>query len=149
MKKFLFLLLFIPSLSFGELSKTYPTSSVTTVRLSAYLDEIYTTAKSTWTVEIGTYTFFGSTRTYIDEDQYVTGETYINEGSTWVAHIALWTLQEYSDILLEDAKIRWISETLDKDIEQYLVWPSTNCPAGWKGWGSKVIGETIVPVSCQ
>ena len=50
--------------------------------------------------------------------------------------------QELSD------KITAVNEVLDKDIEQYLVWPGPSSIAGWKGWCLTYINGKPVPTIC-
>lgn len=147
MKRVLFLLLFVPSFLQAELSKTYPSSPVTTIRMDAYIDEASTIYKSTWTVYKGTWTFFGSTRTFLNGNNHVFGRISL-DGSTTTVRQSSWTLNAYNAMLLDEAKQRWISEVVDHDIEIYMVWPSTNSPSGWKGWCSHLVNGNVVAIPC-
>lgn len=72
--------------------------------------------------------------TYVDAISTIYNSTYTIHGSTQ---------------MVRDIKLRWINEVLDNDIEQYMVWPSTTCPADWKGWGLQVINGKNVPIPCS
>lgn len=148
MKRALVLLFLLPILAHAELSKTYPSAPVTTIRMDAYIDEASTIYKSTWMVNKGTWTFFGSTRTFLNGNNHVFGRISL-DGSTTTVKQSSWTLTDYNTMLLDETKQRWINEVMDHDIEQYMVWVDSNCPVGWKGWASKMINGVVVPIPCQ
>jgi hypothetical protein len=111
-------LLFVGGVSYAALSKTYPTSATTQIRWDAYHDAF----KTVW---LSTSTEF----TRINED-----------GST--------TDFGLSTATIEAIKLKWINEVEDDGIEQYLVFPSTFAPSGWKGWCLQVINGRNVPAAC-
>ena len=171
------LLILGSSLCWGEQNRTYPTSAITQIRMDTYLDAIYTVYNSTYTVDISTWIPLISTWTWIGEtrakgyewylrgstqtvtptkgirlgaiNDQVYGYTWTMQGSSYVVVATSWSLKDYSNIIVEQAKYQFINEIIDKDVEQYMVWNGTDCPSGWKGWGSKIINGNTVPVTCQ
>ena len=139
-------LLFV-SVSLSKLNKTYPTSATTNLRMETYVDEASTIANSSWTIRQSTWTYFGSTRTYTNGNHYIFG-SYSVDGSTWNIKQTSWTYNSYIDMVLEEAMNMWITEVLDKDIEQYLVYPATTCPEGWQGFCFQLINGTTIYKNC-
>lgn len=146
--KYLFFILLVPSLLDGALNKTYPTAATTNLRIETYVDGISTMHNSTWTVNVSTWGYFGSTMTWINND-YVTGYVYTVENSCWTVKHASWTVSNLLDSYMEVVKYKLVDKILNQDIEQYLVWPSTVAPAGWKGWCLDKINGKDVPIVCR
>lgn len=142
------LLLLLQTVCYAKLNQTYPTSATTVLRMETYTDSIGTVYSSSWTVNSTAWTYFGSTATWISGNQHVYGSIFKVNGSTWNIISSSWTLENYTNMLLDEAKQRWIGEVLDKDIEQYLVFPSSTCPPGWQGWGLQTINNKPVAVPC-
>lgn len=145
--------------------------------MDTYLDAIYTVYKSTYTVDISTWIPFISTWTWISEtrangyewylrgssqtvtplkgirlgamNEQVYGYTWTMQGSSYSVVATSWSLRDYSNLLLEQAKLQFINEVIDKDVEQYMVWPGTDAPKGWQGWCLKTINGNPVPVVCE
>ena len=134
----------------AALSRTYPNSAVTTIRLSAYQDGFETIWKSTWSIEVSTWIPMISIWTYLIPDTTIYG--YISEYSsgTWTVKESSWSLSDYNNLLIETVKLRITNEILDEDIEQYLVWPdTTTMPVdGWRGWCLVEVNGTWIPGLC-
>lgn len=175
---FLFVLLSC-SLAHGALNKTYPTSATTNLRIETYVDAIGTVADSTYTIPVSTWAILGSTYTYVYSNQIVSGVEWYLKGSTsainpmrgikvgssnslvggyvwslsnstYTVKSTTWTIKEYTDLVIEAAKYKFIEEILDEDIEQYMVWQDTSTyPKGsWKGWCLTYVNKKPVPVVC-
>lgn len=127
----------------AELSKTYPTSAVTTLRLEAYLDAIQTSSAKDYTVKTSTWDVLGFNYTFIYSTQTVSG--YVWYGSSSVPSI--WTIDQYNRLMAEGIKNR-IYETILDQQEIYMVWPDTNPVAGWRGWCLGVISGKKIPITC-
>jgi hypothetical protein len=111
-------LLCLASLVYGSLNKTYPTSATTEIRMEMVTDNIGTIWKST-TTEFMRYEVDGSTTEF-----------------------------SLSTRTVEAIKLSLLNEMIDKDIEQYLVFPGTST-TNWKGWCLRMINNNPVPVPCQ
>lgn len=148
MQKLFVLLLFIPVVTFAALSKTFPTSNVTKVRLSGYYDGIRTTALSTDTIKVGQWDSIASSYTWIHNDQHVDVSYYVYEGTNTVVIPHSMTLQEYTDLIIEETRLRVINEIVNQDLEIYFVWPGTSPPRGWVGWCQGEINGRNIPVLC-
>lgn len=167
-------------LAHGDLNKTYPTAATTNLRVETYVDSIGTISKSTQSVEFSTWTYLTSTLTYIPSNQSVQGVTWdikgstinsnplngikastsnglikgylwVIENSTYTVKETTWTLKEYTDIVIKKAKIDFINEVLDNDVEQYMVWGDTTtlpAPGSWKGWCLSYVNKKPVPIIC-
>lgn len=148
--------------------------------METYVDSIGTISKSTQSVEFSTWTYFYSTLTYIPSNQSVFGLTWdikgstissnplsgikvntsnglikgylwVVENSTYVVKETTWTLKEYTDIVIQRAKIDFINDVLDSDVEQYMVWGDTTTfpvKGTWKGWCLSYINKNPVPIVC-
>ena len=149
-KRFLFIVL-IPSLGYAALSKTYPTSPVTTIRMDAYNDAFATIYKSTNAVVTSTWTVVNSSWTLIPSTQTVVFDTAVRASSTtWTIKRSTVTISEYTKMIVDETKLRLINEVLDKDVEQYMVWGGTVAPpGGWLGWCSEIKNGNIVPIVCK
>lgn len=136
MKKSLYLLFLIPLAgSWAALSKTYPTSAVTTVRLSAYQDAFNTVGTSTETFETDRWEVLGgSTWTWVPSNQKIDGYWSVAVGTNWVVVPVQWDIKDYSKLLYEESVLRQINKVADDDIEIYMVFPATFAPVGWRGW---------------
>lgn len=131
---------------FGELNKTYPTSPVTTLRLETYVDAIETIHNSTYTIQTSTWiSLIDHPKVYVKLNDPIYGYVLIGTGTVVASS---WTASQFFDMAVKTAKYKLIEEVLDNDVEQYMVWPSTDCPFGWKGWGNKVINGNNVPSVC-
>jgi len=132
----LFLFLFIsPMICFSALSKLYPTSAVTTVRLDAYNDGFKTVYMSTWTIDFSTWVPLGSTWTWIVPEGNV--QVFTLDTSTPIVHSSTWSLRDYTDRVIKETELRMINLIVDEAIEQYMVDSSTEPypnPGTWKGW---------------
>lgn len=166
------------SLAYGALNKTYPTAATTNLRIETYVDGISTMYNSTYTVKGSTWVVFGSTWVYIPNNQIIRGTewhlskstTPINpangvkiqplngliygyrwaiEGSSYTVKNATWTIEEYSKLLIDQAKNEFINEIVEKDISIYMVEPSSYCTPGNIGWAVKIINGNRVYFSCQ
>jgi hypothetical protein len=102
----------------AALNRVYPYSAAANLRVAAYEDSIFTIWKST-------------------TNEFMKFEV---DGSTSEFSLSTTTLFAIKQVL--------INEMIDKDIEQYFVWPSTTCPKDWKGWGLDHINNNPVPVAC-
>ena len=177
---FLLIVLLGSPLAHGALNKTYPTSATTNLRVETYVDAVGTIYKSTYSVQVSTWFPIGSTWTYILSDQKINGvEWYIKtattpinplngikltssnglingyswvlENSTYVVKSTTWTVGEYSNLIINEAKRNFINEVLDGDIEQYMVWGDTTTlpvKGTWKGWCLSYINKKPVPIAC-
>lgn len=137
------LLLLLAGTSWAGLNKTYPTSPVTTLRLEAYQDGFRTVYLSTYSIG-PSWTYFGSTMTYVAGEGQVNGYVVIS-GSTQPAN---WSIYDYSNMLIEQTKLQFINEILDDAIEQYMVWPGTSPVPGWKGWCLGTVNGKQIAVAC-
>lgn len=147
--RLLFLLVLLPSLGWGELSKVYPTSSLVTVRDSAYTDGIKSAYISTDTFKLGEWEELGSSYTWVAPGS-VGGYYSVLEGTKAVVVPTSWTLQEYTTLIYDEARLRALNEILDGSIEGFMVFPSTGpCPQGWRGWRQSVVNGKLVPAACQ
>lgn len=117
----------------AALSKTFPTSPVTVLRLECYLDVFKTIYNSSVTAD-GSRIVSLSTAPFTLQ---------INP-STSTPRI----IYEPGVKTEDELKLLWINEILDRDVEQYLVFPSSEAPTGWLGWCSRKSGIKIVPVPC-
>lgn len=168
------------SIAYGALNKTYPTAATTNLRIETYVDAIGTIYKSTFSIPVSTWTYLGSTLTYIPSNQningtewyiktstvsinplngikltsqnsLVTGYSYSIENSTYVVKKSTWTIEEYTNLVIKQAKINFLNEVLNNDIEQYLVWgDTTTLPTNgtWKGWCLSYVNKKPVPIDC-
>jgi hypothetical protein len=118
MKKILFSILFFVSSAEGALNKTYPTAATTVLRLDAYNDEIKEIWKST-TTEFMRYEVDGSTTEF-----------------------------GLSASTIESIKLQWINEVVDKDMEQYMVFPSSYVPLESKPWLGWCINSSHIYIPC-
>lgn len=150
LKKLLFILLF-PAIGYAALSKTYPTSPVTTIRMDVYTDVFTTIYKSTDTVQMSTWTVLNSSWTVIPANQNVLFDTAVKVSSTtWKLQRSTVTIEAYTKMVVEETKLRIMNEILDKDVEQYMVWSGSTTPdGGWKGWCSDIINGKLVPIVCK
>ena len=146
------LVLFWTVLAQAVQNKTYPTAATTKIRVDTYTDEFSTTYKSTWTIEVGKWqpiiAMSSSSWTWINSSQTVSGYVGGFQGSTFSYHASTWTIGEYTRMIIEATKIHSNDESVNQDVEEYMVWPDTNCPSGWKGWANKVINGKNVAVAC-
>lgn len=126
--------LFLSTYSFAALSRTYPTSNVTTVRMSAYTDGINTVGLSTDAIKVDDWDVVGSTWSYIPSNQDIHGYWSVNVGTNWVSIPVQWTIKEYTDLIYEESVLRQLNKVADDDIELYMVFPATFAPVGWRGW---------------
>lgn len=93
----------------------------------------------------------GSTWTFFNPDGFVNGRVYELIGSTWTVKNSSWTIESYTQKVLDQTKLKLINEIMDSDIEQYMVWPDTTTyPTAneWKGWCLKIINGNKVPIAC-
>lgn len=146
--KSLFIFLLVPSLLDGALNKTYPTAATTNLRIETYVDGFATMHNSSWTVNVSTWGYLGSTMTWLNNDN-VTGYVYTVNNSCWTVKQATWTVKNLLELYTESLKTRIVNKILDQDIEQYLVWPSTTAPRDWKGWCLDRINGKDVPITCR
>lgn len=154
MKKLFLLLLFAPLTVVAELSHTYPLSAVTTVRLSAYNDGIFTLAKSTYAFQSSTWDVINTTWTWINPSQTVWGFIstleVVDSTPTWVLHSSSWSLEDFSNNLIQEERLKGLNKIVDDDMEIYMVWPSTEaCPPDWRGWRQGIVNGKLIPVACQ
>ncbi len=135
----------------GALSRTYPTAATTGIRNDAYIEGIGTIYKSTYTINISTWTPFYNGSFFTFPDKTITGYIYKLNGSTWTLSGSTWTLQEYTDLILNQGKLHYLNDVIDEDLEQYMVFTSSFLPYGmetWKGWCVQTINGNKVPVAC-
>lgn len=135
----------------AALNRVYPTSATAGLRMAVYTDVFSTIYKSTDTVQVSTWTTIGGTWTVIPSDQIIALDMAVRVSSTtWTLQRSTVSISEYTDMVFNEIKTRNINEVLDKDVEQYLVWPSSSAPdATWKGWCSEIINGNLVPVACK
>lgn len=138
---FLFLL---SSQAKGELTKTYPTSPVTTLRMETYLDAIASVYKSSYTVQVDTWTEALDHYRWVKSSQTIHAYNFDVSISTYKVFDATYTIQAYSQMVSEEAKFRALDKVLDQ-IEIYMVWPDTSPAQGWKGW---CLGSQKIPIPC-
>lgn len=134
---------------------SFPTSPVTTIRMDTYQDGFNTTGLSTWTidtstwVDTGLWVVPGSSMTMIDAGQKVYFSSYSFSNGVWSVVPSSISLQDYTQKVVDLTKLNVINEIMDKDMEQFLVWPDTNPVAGWQGFCGQVAPNgTLIAVFC-
>lgn len=128
--------------------KSFPTSPVTQIRMDTYQDGFNTIGLSTWTLDVSTWVVFGSSYYILMPNQLVTGTKFDWSGSSWTINSSTLTLQQYTLAVIDQTRIQSINQIADDDMEQYMVWPDTAPPSGWKGYCLEVMGITKVPTVC-
>ena len=137
--------LFLAVVAQGELSKTYPTSPVTTLRLEAYLDTIQSSYANNYEVKTSTWDVLGSSYTYIPPNQTIQGFVWDVAKNTSTA--SSWSIDQYNKLMADEMKQRIYNSILDQQ-EIYMVWPDTNPVSGWRGWCLGTISGKKIPVAC-
>lgn len=100
-------------------------------------------------MNLSTWDSFGSTFTYVVPST-VEGFIETPSSSDWKVSYSTWSLDDYSKMVAEEAKLRAINKILDKDMEQYMVFPGTSTEGlvgTWNGWCLSG-GLKPVPVVC-
>lgn len=151
-----FLLLAFASVCSAELSRTYPTSPVTTVRMDAFM-ETFRVLVSTPLNHINVNRNWDITKSTSTEFVYISSRTDVHVWyakyevglSTWVYRSDTWTLDEYADHVVFVTLLEYLNAVLDNVVEQFLVYPSTAAPNGWAGWCLKEINGNLVPIECE
>ena len=118
----------------GDVVKSYPTSPITTLYLDAYIDGIAINYRSTSTFKVGEWSVLGSTWTKVTSTTPIKADVWVWDGSTWSAVGMEFSLQDYTNAIVQKVRFDGFNEILDQRIEQFLVYPGTSAPAGWKGW---------------
>ena len=128
MKKLLFLFFLFPCLALADPTKKQ------IEKIDDYQDILETLILSTGNIQIDSWQTFGYNYTWIPSPQRVEGFINSYDGYGNDSILTSWTIQEYTDMVYEETRYRMINSILDEDIEQFLVWPDTSPPAGWRGF---------------
>lgn len=146
-------LLFLSGVASAALNRTYPKSATTVLRVETYIDGIRTIYLSTWTIPVRAWTSLYKESASIFPIDYVPinvlKSKWSVENSTYILKISTYSLQEFIDLVVFETKMTVLNEVMDKDMEQYIVWPGTSPPKGWLGWCQKIINGRPVPVPCE
>jgi len=133
----------------GELNRTHPLSATTALRMETYNDSYRTVYLTTNTVDLNHFNYYGSSHVFTNPFQIVT-VYYWNEWKSDIV-ISTLTLNEFAQMVIRQTKMDVINKSLDNDIEQYMVYPSSYLPRGvedWKGYCSEVINGQVVAFEC-
>ena len=115
------------------ISKTSPTSPVTTLRFEV-LTDAFKNAYSTYSVSIDTWDVIGDSYTWIPSNQVVRGWVTDTSTSPWIMKSSTWNISDYTALIAEQSRRQVFDSILDNDNELWLVWPDTSPPMGWQGF---------------
>lgn len=148
---FVTLALLSAPLSLWAEGKVYPTTSLAKVRINTHNAINADLYNDPFALQFSSWSVLNSSQVWVSSGQIITIYTAdLAYGATeYIVTGATISLEDYTQTIIEDAKIRAINKIADDEGQILMVLPSTDTyTSDWRGWCFSLVNGKVVAVSC-